>query len=166
MNYQQLDFINDWEKAERDAEAAQRLWKAKHDIIDQSPASKRVKQLLHALADFPRIGGERGVSHITVSIEEIGTRIGKGSSNTVTAWLKEAYATGYLELLNPDCKNTKRTYVIHWRSIFNGESAPDKRCSVNTPEDVEQTNKRCSVGIPEDGKIDSPDNPKRGSISK
>jgi hypothetical protein len=162
----QLDFYSDFETADLESAAAQRLWKAKHDLIDQSAASKRVKMLLHALADFPRsIGGERGVSHVTADVDDIGSRIGK-VANTVRNYLKAAYETPYLELLNPQCTNAKRTYVIHWHAIFDRDTtAPNKRSPVVTPEDVTKTDKRCPVGVPEDGQKQSPPIPQGGQIS-
>lgn len=165
----QLDFLETFEIAER-------RWKARHDLIDSSPADARVKVLLHMLADFPQsVVDEFGNSHVTLGIMKMASRLGR-TKNTVKAWLRQARASPYLEVLNPDCNHDERTYVIHWRSILDRELASEvsnKRISTGTTDDGELPNKRIAVeatdddtrvssSIPRGGQIPIP----RGSISE
>ncbi|MEI8018583.1 MAG: hypothetical protein WCH39_10325 [Schlesneria sp.] len=122
----QLDFINDFEAADRERAIAERQREVTHEIIDQSAADCTVKSLLHMLADFPRrTKDERGNWLITASVAKMESRLGR-SRNTVRAYIRSACQVGFLEILDPTTNHDERTYVIHWRSILDRElTQPD-----------------------------------------
>lgn len=112
MNHQQRTFLPDWEKTEKDHET-------RHSLINQVPATNRVKALLHILADFPRtmLGTD---AHVTVSIGEIQQRLAR-TDGTVKNYIREARQTAFLEVIGSNhCKNT---YVIHWLAIVNRDES-------------------------------------------
>jgi hypothetical protein len=166
----QLDFINDFEAADRERQVAERQREVTHEIIDQSAADGTVKSLLHMLADFPRrTKDERGNWLITASIAKMESRLGR-SRNTVRSYIRLAYRSGFLESLDPTIQHDERTYIIHWRSILDrelNEARPNKQSQDCPTEDDEKdsipsSNKRDRDCSTEDGATRSTPRPEAG----
>ena len=152
----QLDFINDFEAADRERATADRQKEVTHEIIDSCPAAKIVKALLHMLADFPkRVKDEKGNWHITASISKMESRLGK-TRNTVRSYIKSACQTPYLEILDPNVVHDERTYVIHWRSILDRETTRPDATSTASHHDTDSTDATSTSDIGSRGSKSTP----------
>lgn len=144
----QLDFLREWEAAERAAEVANRQREMAHEIIDQSPADRRVKALLHMLADMPRpTKDERGNWYVTASNPIMCARLNR-SRNSVREYIRLATKTTYLEILTRGGDADVGTYVIHWRSILDRElPQPDATSTAQRSDtDLQDANSTADLG--------------------
>ncbi len=154
----QLDFINDFEAADRKRAIAERQREVTHEIIDQSAADCLVKSLLHMLVDLPpelsrRTKDERGNWLITASVAKMESRLGR-SRNTVRAYIRSACQTGFLGILDPTITSDERTYVIYWRSILDREVTQPDATSTASRHDTDLADANST-----------PDSGSRGSIT-